>query len=124
MTVVASIEEGKLIEVIDSHKQEDIIEVLKQQSLEVREQVEEVSVDMWGGFPKVVHKLFPNAQIVYDRFHVMKSVQSELNIIRLQADVKDKGSKFIVLKNGQDLTASEKNKLFDILGQSTRLRIA
>ena len=54
----------------------------------------------------------------------MKSVQSELNIIRLQADVKDKGSKFMVLKNGQDLTASEKNKLFDILGQSTRLRIA
>lgn len=64
MTVVASIEEGKLIEVIDSHKQEDIIEVLKQQSLEVREQVEEVSVDMWGGFPKVVQELFPNAQIV------------------------------------------------------------
>lgn len=39
------------MEVIDSHQQEDIIEVLKQQPIEVRERVEEVSVDMWGGFP-------------------------------------------------------------------------
>ncbi len=124
MTVVADIESGKLIEVIDSHKQDDIIEILKQQPLEVREKVEEVSIDMWGGFPKVIQELFPNAQIVYDRFHVMKSVQSELNIIRKQADVKDKRSKFILLKNGKDLTLSEKNKLLDILGQSTRLRIA
>ena len=43
MTVVCNIESGKLLEVIDSHKQEEIIEVLKQQPLEIREQVEEVS---------------------------------------------------------------------------------
>ncbi len=49
VTVIGDIEAGKLIEVIDSHQQEDIIEALEQQPLEVREQVEEVSVDMWGG---------------------------------------------------------------------------
>lgn len=52
-----NVDRGKLIEVIDSHKQEEIIKALKQQPLEVREQVEEVSVDMWGGFPKVVKSL-------------------------------------------------------------------
>ncbi len=50
-TVVCDIDRGKLLEVIDSHHQSDIIEVLRQQPLELREQVEEVSVDMWGGFP-------------------------------------------------------------------------
>jgi transposase len=45
-TVVTDIDRGKLIEVIDSHKQDDIIEVLKQQPLQLREQVEEVSVDI------------------------------------------------------------------------------
>ena len=40
--------------------------------IEVREQVSEVSVDMWGGFPKVIQEVFPNAIVVYDRFHVMK----------------------------------------------------
>jgi len=39
---------------IDSHRQPDIIEALIKQPFEVREQVEEVSIDMWGGFPKVI----------------------------------------------------------------------
>ena len=53
VTVVSDIEAGNLIEMIDSHRQQDIIEVLIRQPVEVREQVEKVSVDMWGGFPKV-----------------------------------------------------------------------
>ena len=74
VTVVSDIEAGNLIEMIDSHRLEDIIEVLIRQPLEVRGQVEEVSVDMWGGFPKVIEQVFPNAQVVIDRFHVMKAV--------------------------------------------------
>lgn len=56
VTVVGDIEQGDLLEVIDSHRREKIIEVLKQQPIEVRAQVEEVSIDMWGGFPKVIAK--------------------------------------------------------------------
>jgi len=33
---------------IDSHRQDEIIEVIMKQPIEMREQVEEVSVDMWG----------------------------------------------------------------------------
>ena len=72
VTVVSDIDRRVLLEVIDSHKQEKIIEVLRQQPFEIRSLVQEVSVDMWGGFPKVVKEVFPNAQIVFDRFHVMK----------------------------------------------------
>ena len=56
VTVVSDLGEGNLIEMIDSHRCEEIIEVLIEQPIEVREQVEEVSVDMWGGFPKVIKK--------------------------------------------------------------------
>ena len=124
VTVVSDIDRGILIEVIDSHKQEDIIEVLSQQAIEVRQKVEEVSVDMWGGFPKVIEKVFPNAEIVFDRFHVMKSVNDELNLIRKQAKVTSKGSKFILLKNGEDLTEEQQTKLDEILRHSKRLRRA
>lgn len=85
------------MEVIDSHQQKDIIEVLKQQPLELREQVKEVSVDMWGGFPKVVQTVFPNALLVFDRFHVMQPVNKELNKVRKQTETSVKGSKFILL---------------------------
>lgn len=63
VTVVSDVERACLLEVIDSHKQQDIIECLKQQPIEVRAQVTEVSVDMWAGFPKVIEEAFPNAGI-------------------------------------------------------------
>ena len=123
-TVVGDVEAGTLIEVIDSHEQDEIIEVLEQQPLAVREKIEEVSVDMWGGFPKVVKKVFPKAVIVIDRFHVAKAVNKELNQIRRQAGVTDRGSKFLLLKNGEELTEEETAKLEQILKRSTRLRKA
>ena len=88
MTVVSDIDKGSLLEVIDSHKSEEIIEVLKQQPQSMREQVREVSVDMWGGFPKVIKEVFPNALIVIDRFHVMKLVNKALNKMRLNLELK------------------------------------
>ena len=88
-----------LVWVIDSHKQEEIIEVLKQQPLAVREQVCEVSIDMWAGFPKVITSVFPKAAVVFDRFHVMKLVNEALNKMRKQVGVKLKGSRFLLLRN-------------------------
>ena len=84
VTVVSDLGEGNLIEMIDSHRGEEIIEVLMEQPIEVREQVEEVSVDMWGGFPKVIKKVFPNAKVIIDRFHVMKVVNKDLNKVIAQ----------------------------------------
>lgn len=79
---------------------------------------------MWGGFPKVVEKVFPNAVLVIDRFHVMKAVNEELNKIRRQAGVLDRGSKFLLLRNGQDLTLEEKTKVEQLLQRSKRLEKA
>jgi transposase len=75
-------------------------------------------------FRALVEKVFPNAVIVIDRFHVMKAVNEELNKIRKQARVFDRGSKFILLKNGGDLTLEETTKLEQILQHSQRLRKA
>jgi transposase len=124
VTVVSNIDVGELIEVIDSHKQDDIIEILMQQPIEIREKVEEVSVDMWGGFPKVVKEVFPNAKVVIDRFHVMQPLIKELDQLRKNAKLKIKGSRFILLKNKVDLTEEEKVKLENILKCSNRLRLA
>jgi len=123
-TVVSDIDTGNLLEIIDSHKQTQIIEVLLQQPIEVREAVEEVSVDMWGGFPKVIQEVFPNAVIVFDRFHVMKLVNSELNLLRKIVGITDKQSKYLILKNGGDLNEEQKEKLLEILARSACLKIA
>ena len=101
-TAICDLEEGGLIEVIDSHKQEEIIETLMQWSLEERQAVLEVSVDMWGGFTKVIQNVFPNARITYDRFHVMKIVNEELDDIRKQCKNRIKKLKIKVTIQGGD----------------------
>ena len=56
---------------IDSHQPLDIIEALEQQPIS-------------GWLPKGVEKVFPNATLVIDRFHVMQAANKELNQIRRQ----------------------------------------
>jgi transposase len=111
VTVVSDIDGVNLIEMIDSHRQQEIIEVLVKQPFEVREQVEEVSIDMWGGFPKVIEKVFPNAKIVIARFHVMKAVNKDLNKVRRAAGLTDRGSKYLLLSNRSNLGSSVVNML-------------
>lgn len=54
----------------------------------------------------------------------MKPVNEELNKVRKQTEMTIKGSKFILIKNGVDLTDSEQIKLALILRPSRRLKLA
>ena len=126
---MCDLEAGILVEVIDSHQQEDIIRTLMGWSLEQREAVLEVSVDMWGGFTRVIQKVFPNARITYDRFHVMKIVNEELNTIRKQCKnkiekLKIKHIKYLLMKNNKDLNEEQRNNLKIVLDCSQRLKDA
>lgn len=124
VTVVSDIDGGNLIEMIDSHRLDDIIEALIKQPFEVREQVEEVSIDMWGGFPKVIEQVFPNAKIVIDSFHVMKAVNKDLNKWRRAVGITDRGSKYLLLSNRSNLNVEQIQRLAVTLKKSECLRIA
>ena len=45
-TVVGDIEQGYLLDVLNTHKQSEVIEALMQQPSHLREQVEQVSIDI------------------------------------------------------------------------------
>ena len=64
-----------------------------------------MSVDMWGGFPKVIKKVFPNAKVVIDRFHVMNVVNKDLNKLRRAAGITDRKSKYLLLSNRVNLNS-------------------
>ena len=115
---------SSLLEVVDSHKSDDIIEVLKRQPEQIRASVEEVCVDMWGGFPKVIKEVFINAEIVIDRFHVMKLINKSLNKIRLRLGFTGLKNKSLLITNNRDLNDMERVELSDLFQQSTVLEIA
>jgi transposase len=109
---------------VDSHKNDDIIAVLKQQPESIRAQVEEVCVDMWGGFPQVIRAVFPNAKIVIDRFHVQKLVNKNLNKIRLILKIKGSTNRYLLMSNQVNLTLKEELELETLLQSSPVLRTA
>ncbi len=101
-----------------------MIEVLSEQDLAVREEVEEVSVDMWEGFPKVIESVFPNARIVYDRFHVMNNLNRELNRLRIKLKVTGRKIKYLLLRNGESLEDEERKELEKMGNEHPFLQIA
>ena len=76
-----------------------------------------VSQDMSPAFKLGVEKNFPEAKIVYDRFHVMKMIGEALDTVRkgeVRANPILKDSCFALLKNEAKLTVKQKAKLEEI----------
>lgn len=124
VTVLSDVEKGRPIEIIEGRKQEELIGSLSQRAIEEREAVEAVSIDMWSGFVQVIKKVFPNALIVYDRFHVMKHVNQELNKLRKKMKLTEKNTKYLLLKNQESLSKEEKDKLIIVFKEYPCLAIA
>ena len=72
VVVLVDLDSHKLIGMAESRKQEDIKQVLESWGAEVLRQIVEVSIDLSGNYKGLVNKVLPNADIVADRFHVMK----------------------------------------------------
>ena len=124
ITTVIDIEKKELLDVIKGHKKEEVIEAIKRKPERVRENIKEVSVDMWEGFTSAIKELFVNAKIVYDRFHVIKNINKELNELRKRMNVHEKGLKYMLWKNKKDLEEEKKEKLEEILKAHPCLGIA
>jgi len=123
-TTLVDLENHKLLEVINSHKSEEICTALEKIPEDLRNGVEEVSIDMWGGFVSVIERVFPNAKIVYDHFHVIKNINKELNQLRKIKKVKGKSLHYLLMKNKEDLEEEEKTNLQTFLLESPLLLIA
>jgi len=130
VVVLVDLDKNELIGLVESRKHKDIREVLESWGDEVLSQIKEVSIDLSGNYRGLVRKVLPNADIVADRFHVMKLVNEELNRARnaekkATDELKDeskkeelqavlKNSKYAVLKPEERLTEKQVIKLEEV----------
>lgn len=125
--VLIDLDKSKLVAILETRTQEKIKETLTDWGWEVLDQIEEVSIDLWKPYKSLVEELMPSAQVVADRFHVMKQVNNELDTQRKQQNreaAQNKKqpkfekilagltkSKYALLKNEVDLNEQQKVKL-------------
>lgn len=81
------------------------------------ESVENVSCDMSPAFIKGVREYLPNAEITFDKFHILKTINEAVDKVRREeAKSLDilKGTRYIFLKNHGKLTKSQSGKLAEM----------
>ena len=78
-----------------------------------RSQVAEVCMDMWEAYMKGAQEVLPQAEITFDRYHVMVLMNRAVDLVR-RSEAKNKwsrGARFLLLKNPESLTAGQRTAL-------------
>jgi len=117
--VISDIGNKRVIEVLSDRLKESLDKYFDEMSQGLKSKIKQVSMDMCSPYRDSVVEELPHAEIVIDRFHVMKNLNdcltnSRREICRLSSQedkAKLKGCRWILLKNIEDLTFEEREKL-------------
>ena len=82
--IAQDFETKKIITILENRTQTTIRNYFFRYSKEARDSVKIVTVDMSGSYIPMIPKLFPNAKIVIDRFHIVQHMSRALNQTRIQ----------------------------------------
>lgn len=103
---------------------------LKNKGVE-KEQIEQISMDLSPSFIAGAAEAFPEAEITFDRFHVVKLLNEAMNQVRVEERKEHaalKGHKYTFLRNRENLTTkqeaslAEMIELYPTLGQAYRFK--
>ncbi|MGT2745360.1 ISL3 family transposase, partial [Streptococcus phocae subsp. phocae] len=103
----------KIITILDNRRQTTIRNHFFKYSKEARNTVKIVTVDMSGSYIPLIRRLFPNAKIVLDRFHIVQHMSRALNQtrIKIMKQFDDKSLEYRALKYYWKLIQKDSRKL-------------
>ena len=129
MTVVYDMEHGHLIGVETGRTAQVLTDFLKRLPPETALNIEAVAMDMGPAYQKAVNDVLPNADIVFDRFHVMqnysKAIGNQRRIEFRKANTEGKklmkGTHYLLLKNAERLKEKQVDQLQQLLDNNANL---
>lgn len=129
LTVVVDHERGRVIWAHAGQSSATLGRFFERLGTEEREQILVVSIDMDEAFKKAIQQWLPNAEIVYDRFHVVQLLNRAVDDVRrsefrnTEGDLQSslKASRWALLKNPWNLTRKERAKLSSVQQTNRRL---
>ena len=120
----------RVLDILPSRKSEDLYRYFSK--YKDRYNVQYAVIDMSGPFRSIIKTLFPRAQIVADKYHVVRQVAWAFENVRKAEQKKFheqrrkyfKRSRRVLLKRPENLTPSEVDQVEAMLSISERLRHA
>jgi transposase len=80
--VLTDLERGIQLDVLPDRKKETLLAHFQSLGVDFCNQIEVVCCDIWKTYINVSKECFPNAEIVIDRFHVVKAINDVLDSLR------------------------------------------
>lgn len=132
--VITNIHNRTVVEVLRDRNKKTIADYLFR--LKGREDLQYVAMDMWQPYREAVQDVLPQANIVIDKFHVVKMANEAMEKIRksLRADLNPRQrrglmhDRFVLLKRERELSDQERFNLdgwmknYPLLGEAYRLK--
>ena len=105
----------KIVAILDGRTQVTIRNHFLRYSRQVRSHVKIITMDMFSSYYDIARKLFPNAKIVLDRFHIVQHLSRAMNCLRIQImnQFDRKSHEYKVLKRYWKLIQQDSLKLSD-----------
>ncbi|XKU94282.1 transposase [Lactobacillus acidophilus] len=74
----------KIVKILPTRFKKDIINYFKRFPITVRNKVKTVTMDLNYYYDIMAKKLFPNAQVILDRFHIVQMLNRSFNSCRIR----------------------------------------
>jgi len=123
MTVVMDYLTGRVIWMGMGRRADTLMKFFDGMTEDQIEKLEAIAMDMWDPYIKAVETRAPHVKIVFDLFHMVKEFNKIIDRVRIdeynKASDSDKcvikGSKYLLLKNPENMKKNEEKEHFDRL---------
>ena len=132
VTVILNGDTGELLHMVEGRKKESVTSFLEKLNSSQKATIQAVGIDRAGSYQAAVQEYLPNADIVYDRFHLMMNINEAVSEVRRnewrQADQEKrkwlKGKRFLLIANRNKLDIDGQVELHRLLQANASLSCA
>jgi len=125
VSCLTDLDQVRVIDVVAGRKEEDAVRLMQTLPEPVRTEIAAIAMDMWPAFINAAGEMLPDAEVVFDRFHVSQHMGDAVNAVRRgehkelmkNGDVRLVGSRFDWLRS-EETIRPDKREAFDALKAS------
>jgi len=81
---------GKIIDIVEDRKLTSLLKYFAYYTHKARSKVKLIVIDMYSPYISLIKKMFPNAEIIIDKFHLIQLISTSVNKTRINLMKKDK----------------------------------
>ena len=103
-------ETGQTIDIVEDRKLLNLLKYFSYYSFKARKSVKFIIIDMYAPYVSLIQKMFPNAKIIIDNFHLVQLISRALNKTRIKV-MKNNKSAYNKMKRYWKLILKDRNEL-------------